>query len=137
MKAHRTLRRTRYLGQVLFVLWMAGLCSACENEGSGLLPAESDFRFGAIVVRAFDQRNAPVAGAAMELRDPRGNLLWGDLNQTGADGSVSFSALTPGSHTISIQPPAGYAAPASQLNPIGVEVRNSQSITLNVSLVAG
>jgi hypothetical protein len=136
MKAHRTLRRTRYLGQVLFVLWMAGLCSACGNEGSGLFPAESDFRFGVIVVKAFDQRNAPVAGAAMELRDSRNTLLWGDLNQTGADGSVSFSALSPGSYTITIQPPAGYAVPASQLNPIGVEVGNSQSITLNVSLIA-
>jgi len=135
MKAQRTIRRKSYLGLGFFVLWIAGLSTAC-NEGSGLLPGADDFRFGAIVVRAFDQQNSPVAGATMELRDNRGNLLWGDLNKTGADGSVGFSALTPGFHTITIKPPVGYAVPASQSNPIEVEVRNSQNITINVLLFA-
>jgi uncharacterized surface anchored protein len=134
MKAQRTLRRKSFLGLGFLVLWIAGQSTAC-NEGSGLLPDADDFRFGAVVVRAFDQQNSPVAGATMELRDNRGNLLWGDLNKTGADGSVGFSALIPGFHTITIKPPAGYAVPASQSNPIGVEVRNSQSITINVFLV--
>ena len=113
------------------VLWIVGL-SACGNEGSGLFPGADDFRFGAITVRAFDQQNSPVAGVTMELRDNRGTLLWGELNKTDADGRVGFSALTPGFHTITIKPPAGYAVPASQANPVGVEVRNSQSITVNV-----
>lgn len=127
-------RHKSSLGLGLLVLWIAGLSTAC-NEGSGFLPGAEDFRFGAVVVRAFDQQSSPVPGATMELRDNRGTLLWGDLNQTGADGSVGFSALTPGFHTITIKPPAGYAVPASQSNPIGVEVRNSQSITINVLLV--
>ena len=118
----------------LLFLWIGGL-SACGNEGSGFFPGADDFRFGALLVRAFDQQGSPVAGATMELRDNRGNLLWGDLNKTGADGSVGFSALTPGFHTITIKPPAGYAVPASQSNPLGVEVRNSQSITINVLLL--
>ena len=121
------------LGLGFLVLWIVGL-SACGNEGSGFFPGADDFRFGAITARVFDQQG-PVAGTTMELRDNRGNLLWGDLNKTGADGSVGFSALTPGFHTITIKPPAGYAVPASQSNPIGVEVRNSQSITINVLLV--
>jgi hypothetical protein len=137
MKKRRTRRQRSYLGLGLFALCIAVLSTACGNEGSGLLPGESDFRFGAIVVRAFDQRNVPVAGATMELRDNRGTLLWGDLNKTGTDGRVDFSALIPGSHTITILPPAGYAIPASQSNPVGVEVRNAQSITVNVLLVAG
>ena len=131
MKAQR---HKNSLGLGLLILWIVGL-SACGNEGSGFFPGADDFRFGAVVVRAFDQQNSPVAGATMELRDNRGTLLWGDLNKTGADGSVGFSALTPGFHTITIKPPTGYAVPASQSNPIGVEVRNSQSITINVLLV--
>ena len=123
-----------FLGLGFLVLWIVGL-SACGNEGSGLFPGADDFRFGAIVVRAFDQQGSPVPGTTMELRDNRGTLLWGDLNKTGADGTVGFSALTPGFHTITIKPPTGYAVPASQPNPIGVEVRNSQSITINVFLV--
>lgn len=136
MKTQRTVRRKRYLGLACLILWIVGASTAC-NEGSGLFPGADDFRFGAIVVRAFDQRNSPVAGATMELRDNRGNLLWGELNKTGTDGRVGFSPLTPGFHTITIKPPAGYAVPSSQANPVGVEVRNSQSITVNVFLFAG
>jgi hypothetical protein len=136
MKAQRTIRHKSYLSLGFFVFWIVGLSMAC-NEGSGLFPGANDFRFGAIVVQAFDQQNSPVAGATMELRDDRGNLLWGDLNKTGADGSVSFSALTPGFHTITIKPPVGYAVPESQSNPMGAEVRNSQTITINVLLSAG
>ena len=136
MKAQRTIRRKSYLSLGFFVFWIVGSSIAC-NEGSGFFPGANDFRFGAIVVRAFDQQNSPVAGATMELRDDRGNLLWGDLNKTGADGSVDFSALTPGFHTITIKPPVEYAVPESQSNPIGVEVRNSQTITINVLLFAG
>lgn len=112
------------------------LSTAC-NEGSGLLPGADDFRFGAVVVRAFDQQNSPVAGATIELRDNRGNLLWAELNKTGADGRVDFSALTPGFYKITIKPPAGYSVPASQSNPVGIEVRNAQIITVNVFLLSG
>ena len=115
------------------VLWLVGL-SACGNEGSGFFPGADDFRFGAIAVRVFDQQG-PVAGATLELRDNRGNLLWGDLNKTGADGRVGFGALAPGFYTITIKPPAGYAVPASQPNPIRFDLRNAQDITINVSLV--
>jgi hypothetical protein len=128
MKAPRTI-----LG--LLVLWIVGL-SACGNEGSGFFPGADDFRFGALLVRAFDQRNTPVGDATMELRDNRGNLLWGELNRTGVDGRVGFSPLTPGSYTITIKPPAGYSVPASQSNPIGVEVRNTQTSTIDVFLFA-
>lgn len=133
MKAHRTIRRKSFLGLGFLVLWIVGL-SACGNEGSGFFPGADDFRFGAITVRAFDQQG-PVAGVTLELRDRRGNLLWGDLNKTGADGSMAFTALTPGFYTITIKPPAGYAVPASQSNPIGVEVPNAQFITVRVLLV--
>lgn len=132
MKAQRTIRRS-FLSLGFLVLWIVGL-SACGNEGSGLFPGADDFRFGAIVVRAFDQQGSPVSGATMELRDNRGTLLWGDLNRTGSDGSVGFSALTPNFYTLTIKPPAGYAVPASQSNPIGIEVRNAQTITIRVSL---
>lgn len=135
MKAQRTNRRKSCVGLVIFVLLIVGLSTACKDD-SGLFPEASDFRFGAITVRAFDQRNSPVAGVTMELRDNRGNLVLGDLNRTGGDGSVGFSPLTLGSYTITINPPAGYAVPASQSNPIGVEVRNTQSITINVLLFA-
>lgn len=135
MKAQRAIWRKSCLGLGFVLLWIAGSSTAC-NEGSGLLPEAEDFRFGALVVRALDQRDSPVAGATMELRDDRGTLLWGDLNKTGTDGSVGFSALTPGFHTITIRPPAGYAVSASQSNPLGVEVRNSQTININVFLVA-
>jgi hypothetical protein len=136
MKAQRTIRRKSYLRLGFLLLWIVALSTAC-NEDSGFFPGADDFRFGAITVRAFDQQNSPVAGVTLELRDNRGNLLWGDLNKTGADGSVSFSALTPGFHTITIKPPLGYAIPASQPNPIGVEIRNSETITRNVFLFAG
>ena len=134
MKAQRAIRRRRFLGLGFLVLWIVGL-SACGNEGSGFFPGADDFQFGAIVVRAFDQQGFPIAGATMELRDNRGTLILGELNKTGADGSVGFSPLTPGFYTITIKPPAGHAVPASQSNPIGVEVRNSQTITFNVSLL--
>lgn len=134
MKAQKTIWRRSLLGLGLLVLWIAGL-SACGNEGSGFFPGADDFRFGAIVARAFDQQGFPVADVTMELRDNRGTLILGELNKTGADGSVGFSPLIPGFHTITIKPPAGYAVPASQSNPIGVEVRNSQTITVNVSLL--
>lgn len=133
MKAQLAIRRRSFLGLGFLVLWIVGL-SACGNEGSGFFPGADDFRFGDILVRAFDQQGSPVAGATMELRDTRGTLLGGELNKTGADGRVGFSPLTPGFYTITIKPPAGYAVPASQPNPIGVEVRNSQSTTVNVSL---
>lgn len=136
MKDMGPFRRKSYLCLGFLVFLIIGLGTAC-NESSGLLPTASDFRFGAITVRAFDQQNSPVVGATMELRDRRGDLLWGDLNKTGADGSVSFSALTPGSHTITIKPPAGYTVPAAQANPVDVEVRNSQTSTVDVFLVAG
>lgn len=136
MKAQRTIPRKSYLRLGFLVLWIVGLSTGC-NEDSGFFPGANDLRFGALMVRAFDQQNSPVAGVTMELRDNRGNLLWGDLNRTGADGSVGFSALTPGFHTITIKPPPGYTIPASQSNPLGVEVRNSESITLNVFLLAG
>jgi len=132
MKAQSTIRRKSFLGLGILVLWIAGL-SAC-NEGSGLFPGADDFRFGAIAVRVFDQQG-PVAGAILELRDNRGNLLYGDLNKTGADGSMDFTALTPGFYTITIKPPGGYTVPASQSNPIGVEVPNAQFITVRVFLV--
>ena len=134
MKAQRTIRRTSFLGLGCLVLWIAGLSAGCGNEGSGFFPGADDFRFGAIAVRAFDQQG-PVAGVTLELRDNRGNLLWGDLNKTGADGSMDFTALTPGFYTITIKPPGGYAVPASQSNPIGVEVPNAQFITVRVFLV--
>jgi uncharacterized surface anchored protein len=127
MKAQTAIR-------VFFVLGIVGLSAAC-NEGSGFFPGADDFRFGAVAVRAFDQQNSPVAGATMELRDDRGNLLWGELNKTGADGRVDFTALIPGFHTITIKPPAGYSVPVSQSNPLGVEVRNAQTLTVNVLLV--
>jgi hypothetical protein len=131
MKAQRTTLRSLGLG--FLVLWVIGSSAAC-NEGSGLLPGANDFRFGAVTVRVFDQQG-PVAGATLELRDNRGTLLWGDLNKTGADGSLAFTALTPGFYTITIKPLGGYAIPASQSNPIGVEVPNAQIITVRVSLV--
>jgi hypothetical protein len=115
------------------LLWIVGL-SACGNEGSGFFPGADDFRFGALLVRVFDQQG-PVADVTLELRDNRGTLLWGELNKTGADGRVGFSPLSPGFHTITIKPPAGYGVPASQPNPIGVEVKNAQTITLRVLLV--
>lgn len=133
MKAQRTSRRKSFLGLVFLVLGIVGLNVAC-NEGSGFFPGADDFRFGALMVRAFDQQGSPVAGAIMELRDNRGTLLWENLNETDANGSVGFSPLTPGFHTITIRPPAGYAVPASQSNPVGVEVRNAQTITVNVLL---
>src|SRR5215203_2836399 len=108
MKARRTIR----LG--FFILWVVGFSAGCGNEGSGLFPGADDFQFGAIVVRAADQQGSAVSGATMELRDNRGTLLWGDLNKTGTDGGIAFTALTPGFHTITIKPPAGYAVPASQ-----------------------
>jgi hypothetical protein len=129
MKVQGTIR----LG--FFILWVVGLSAGCGNEGSGFFPGADDFQFGAIGVRASDQQGSPVSGATMELRDNRGTLLWGDLNKTGADGSVGFSALTPGFYTITIKPSAGYAVPASQSNPVGVEVRNAQTITIRVALV--
>ncbi|HWM90026.1 MAG TPA: hypothetical protein VN493_04610 [Thermoanaerobaculia bacterium] len=134
MAGQRTVRRSNSLALGFLVLWLVGLSTAC-NEGSGLLPGERDFRFGAVEVRAFDQQSSPVEGVTMELRDSRGTLLWGDLNKTGPDGRVGFNALIPGSHTITIKPPTGYAVPASQPNPFGVEVKNSQSITINVFLL--
>ncbi len=129
MKVQRAIR----LG--FFILGVVGLSAGCGNEGSGFFPGADDFQFGAIGVRAFDQQGSPVSGATMELRDNRGTLLWGELNKTGADGSVGFGALTPGFYRITIKPPAGYAVPASQSNPVGVEVRNAQTITIRVALV--
>jgi len=134
MKAKRTIRRKSFLGLGFLVLWIAGLSAGCGNEGSGFFPGADDFRFGAIAVRVFDQQG-PVAGTTLELRDRRGNLLWGDLNTTGADGSMNFTALTPGFYTITIKPPGGYAVPASQPNPVGVEVLNAQFSTVRVMLV--
>ena len=134
MKAQRTIRRKSFLGLGFLLLWVVGLSAGCGNEGSGLFPGADDFRFGAIAVRVFDQQG-PVAGAILELRDNRGNLLYGDLNKTGADGSMNFTALTPGFYTITIKPPGGYTVPASQSNPIGVEVPNAQFITVRVFLV--
>jgi prealbumin domain-containing protein len=136
MKAQRTIRRKSYARLIFLVLLAIGLGTAC-NDDAGLFRGADDFRFGSITVRAFDQQNSPVAGATMELRDGRGNLVLEDLNNTGVDGSVGFSPLTPGFYTITIKPPAGYAIPASQSNPIGVQVRNTQSITVNVFLFAG
>jgi hypothetical protein len=134
MKAQRTIRRKSLLGLGFLLLWLVGLSAGCGNEGSGFFPGADDFRFGAIAVRVFDQQG-PVAGVTLELRDRRGNLLWGDLNKTGADGSMLFTALTPGFYTITIKAPGGYAVPASQSNPIGVEVPNAQFITVRVFLV--
>ncbi len=130
-------RRKSYLGLGFLLLWIAGFNTACGNEGSGFFPGADDFRFGAVVVRAFDQQGSPVVGATMELRNDRGDLLWGELNKTGADGSVGFGALIPGFHTITIKPPSGYSVPASQSNPVRIEVRNAQTITVNVFLFAG
>src|SRR5688572_20420916 len=116
MKARRTVWRKSFLGLGFLVLWIVGL-SACGNEGSGFFPGADDFRFGAMTVRVFDQQGSPVAGTTLELRDSRGTLLWGDLNKTGVDGRMDFTALTPGFYTITIKPPGGYAVPASQSNP--------------------
>jgi hypothetical protein len=135
MKAQSKNRRKSFSSLGFFVLLTIGLSTACKDS-SGLFPEASDFRFGAITVRAFDQRNSPIAGATMELRDNRGNMILGDLNKTGGDGSVGFSPLTLGFYTITIKPPVGYAVPASQSNPIGVDVRNTQNITVNVFLFA-
>jgi hypothetical protein len=136
MKAQRTIRRKSCASLGFLVLLTIGLSTACKDD-SGFFPEASDFRFGAITVRAFDQRSSPVADATMELRDNRGNLAWEDLsNKTGDDGSVDFFILHPGFYTITIKPPVGYAVPASQSNPIGVEVKNNQTITVNVFLLA-
>lgn len=135
---HRWLpRRKSYLGLGLAILWIVGINTACGNEGSGFFPGADDFQFGSIVARAFDQQGSPVAGATMELRNSRGDLLWGDLNKTGDDGSTGFGPLVPGFYTITIKPPSGYSVPVSQSNPIGVEVRNAQTTTVNVFLLAG
>jgi hypothetical protein len=134
MKAQRTIRRKSFLGLGFLVLWIAGLSAGCGNEGSGFFPGADDFRFGAISVRVFDQQG-PVAGVTLELRDRRGNLLWEDLNKTGAEGGADFTALTPGFYTITIRPPGEYFVPASQPNPIGVEVLNAQFSTVRVLLV--
>ena len=136
MKTHGTIRRKSSICLGVLVLLTIVSSPGC-NDGSGFFPGASDFQFGAIMVRAFDQQNSPVAGATMELRDNRGNLLWGDLNKTGADGSESFTALTPGFYTVTIKPPPGYSVPASQWNPIGADVRNAQFTSIRVFLFAG
>jgi hypothetical protein len=76
--------------------------------------------------------DSPLAGVTLNLTgtDDLGNQITG-TQQTGADGSYTFSGLRPGSYAVSAVQPAGYLPGTDSVGSLGGSV-SGNSISLNV-----